>query len=275
MKRKLFSALSLAVIFAMMFTSLALADDPPTPTAEPTAAPTEAPTQDRRSLRPRHPGRSDRAPPPSPPADRPPDRGPHGCAHRSAHRSPASPPPPFIQSDKADYFAGELVVLTSGNWQPGESVSLYVNDDYGSSWNLTTSLQADGTGAFSYQFNLPNWFVALYRVTATGATSGVATTTFTDSANTKVIQAQTISPITATVTAIQYDSSGNCTGSSTTLGSFALTSTLSTITTTNNASSKSVRLTAPASPTSPSLYTFSNWTSPTGGNLQSWVVTLK
>ena len=34
-----------------------------------------------------------------------------------------------ISSDKADYAPGDHVVLTGTGWQPGESVSVYVNDD--------------------------------------------------------------------------------------------------------------------------------------------------
>ena len=41
-------------------------------------------------------------------------------------------------------------------------------------------MTADASGNISDQFNLPDWFVATYTVTATGAQSGVATTSFTD-----------------------------------------------------------------------------------------------
>jgi hypothetical protein len=55
-----------------------------------------------------------------------------------------------------------------------------VNDDWGSSWSRHVDVTADAAGAITDQFNLPNWFVASYSVTATGSSSGVATTTFTD-----------------------------------------------------------------------------------------------
>ena len=87
---------------------------------------------------------------------------------------------PFIQSDKADYAPGQTVTLTSGNWQPGEAVHLIVNDTLGESWRLSDDISADGSGAFTYQFQLPDWFVAEYHVYAYGVISGSATTDFTD-----------------------------------------------------------------------------------------------
>ena len=96
------------------------------------------------------------------------------------------PTSPWIQSDQLDYPPAAMVTLSSGGWQPGEMVLLSVNDTVGQTWQITDTVTADGTGAFPYQFQLPNWFVALYKVTATGQASGaVATTTFTD-ANTHV-----------------------------------------------------------------------------------------
>lgn len=41
-------------------------------------------------------------------------------------------------------------------------------------------MTADANGNIRDQFNLPDWFVAVYSVTATGATSGTVTTSFTD-----------------------------------------------------------------------------------------------
>jgi hypothetical protein len=119
--------------------------------------------------------------------------------------SPTPPPPPFIQSDKADYYMGETVTLASGNWQPGETVHLFVNDDQWQSWYLNVDVQADATGTFTYQFQLPNWFVATYKVTATGAVSGVAMMTFTDSPR---IGSVTVGSQTGTLT---YGTVGNAT----------------------------------------------------------------
>ncbi len=72
------------------------------------------------------------------------------------------------------------MVLTGANWSPNESVHIFVNDDAGQSWSYTTDVVADGGGGFTVSFQLPNWFVALYGVTATGSSGATATTSFTD-----------------------------------------------------------------------------------------------
>src|SRR3954451_4724522 len=115
---------------------------------------------------------------------------------------------PWIQSDKDDYPPGGLVSLTGGDWQPGESVHLYVNDDQGRTWERNSDVVADDTGAVSEAFNLPDWFVATYKVLATGDVSGTATTGFTDG-NVKV----SVAPggVTATITRTDYTSSTGCT----------------------------------------------------------------
>jgi hypothetical protein len=92
-----------------------------------------------------------------------------------------SPPPPSVWSDKADYAPGELVTLSGANWAPGEAVHIRVNDDAGETWRRDVDVTADESGAISDHFNLPDWFVATYSVTATGASSGTATWSFTDS----------------------------------------------------------------------------------------------
>jgi len=91
-----------------------------------------------------------------------------------------SPPPPSVWSDKADYAPGELVTLSGANWAPSEAVHIRVNDDAGETWRRDVDVTADESGAISDQFNLPDWFVAQYTVTATGASSGTATWSFTD-----------------------------------------------------------------------------------------------
>src|SRR6266496_6120988 len=119
MKNKFSIAMSLAVILAMLFTSLALADGTPT-----------------------------------------------------------------ILSEYFNYAPGETVNLFGAGWRSGESVHIFVNDNVGSTWGLNSAPDpvADGNGDFTYQFQLPSWFVATYSVTATGALSGTATTTFVDAA---------------------------------------------------------------------------------------------
>jgi hypothetical protein len=117
----------------------------------------------------------------------------------TADPSGSTSPAPTIQSDKADYAPGELVTLTGGNWKPGESVHINVNDTYGASWSRNVDVPADASGNITDSFNLPDWFVSDYDVTATGAESGTATTTFTDSVQDVTITSPTsASPTTLT-----------------------------------------------------------------------------
>ena len=128
-----------------------------------------------------------------------------------------SPPPPQVWSDKADYSPGELVTLTGANWAPGESVHIRVNDDAGETWSRDVDVVADANGAFTDQFTLPDWFVAVYNVTATGATSGTATWSFTDG-NVRF----DIAPTTARATFVEniYTAATDCTGAVRTNGGF-------------------------------------------------------
>ena len=87
---------------------------------------------------------------------------------------------PTIQSDMADYPPGATVTLTGSNWQPGESVHISVNDTYGASWARNVDVSANANGEITDSFNLPEWFVSDYDVTATGTQSGTVRTTFTD-----------------------------------------------------------------------------------------------
>ena len=87
---------------------------------------------------------------------------------------------PTIQSDLPDYAPGDTVTLTGSNWQPGELVHINVNDDVSQTWSRDVDVTADANGNITDQFQLPSTFVALYTVTATGPSSGTATTTFTD-----------------------------------------------------------------------------------------------
>src|SRR5215203_799965 len=127
---------------------------------------------------------------------------------------------PTITSDKADYAPGELVTLTGGNWQPGESVNIKVNDTYGASWSRNVDVTADANGEITDSFNLPNAFVSDYDVTATGAQSGVATTTFTDgnlaSVSGTVTDSATNLPISGATVTCNTSSGGNSTFTTTT-----------------------------------------------------------
>ena len=87
---------------------------------------------------------------------------------------------PTIWSGQADYDAGSAVTLWGAGWQPGEAVHVHVNDDQGETWSYDTDVTADDSGDLTVSFTLPDSFIATYRVTATGATSGTTTTTFTD-----------------------------------------------------------------------------------------------
>src|SRR4051794_30279918 len=106
----------------------------------------------------------------------------------------ASTTNPWIQSDQADYAPGSTVTLTGGNWQPGESVHVFVDDTNGHTWNHSADVTADDMGLIQDVFNLPNAWVSDYDVTATGASSGTAATAFTDS------QPQTPTSTSTTVT---------------------------------------------------------------------------
>src|SRR5688500_8565475 len=87
-----------------------------------------------------------------------------------------------IAPDKDDYTAGELVTLTGAGWAPSESVAVAVVDDglQEVPWRHDATASADADGNLVVSFYLPDWFVARYFVTATGESSGVATSTFTD-----------------------------------------------------------------------------------------------
>src|SRR3954453_5827319 len=87
---------------------------------------------------------------------------------------------PWIQSDQADYAPGSTVTLTGGNWQPGESVRIFVDDSNGHTWNHSADVTADDMGLIQDVFDLPASFVADYGVTAPGASSDSAFTSFPD-----------------------------------------------------------------------------------------------
>jgi hypothetical protein len=108
-----------------------------------------------------------------------------------------SPAPPSVWSDKADYAPGELVTLSGASWAPGEPVHIRVNDDAGQTWSRDVDVTAAQDGTFTDQFNLPDWFVAQYSVTATGASSGTATWSFTDG-NAASVSGTVTDSITAT-----------------------------------------------------------------------------
>jgi hypothetical protein len=89
-------------------------------------------------------------------------------------------PAQTIQSEEASDAPGKTVTLTGSNWQPGESVHINVIDDQGKTWSRNVDVTADASGQVQVQFQLPDWLVGTYTVTAMGEQSGVATTSFTD-----------------------------------------------------------------------------------------------
>jgi len=167
---------------------------------------------------------------------------------------------PTIQSDKDDYAPGELVTLTGSNWQPGESVNVVVNDEEGQTWSRNVDVTADASGNITDQFNLPDWFVATYKVTATGAESGMVTTTFTDS----IVHLTTNLPSddSARITVERSFSNPNCIGGLPLAALEPITggTTVPLIIVPFPGSSQSVKFTA--HPTSTGGKAFDNWTAP-------------
>jgi large repetitive protein len=170
----------------------------------------------------------------------------------SARSEIAAPPPPQVWSDKADYAPGETVTLSGANWAPGESVHIRVNDDAGQTWSRDVDVVADENGAISDQFNLPTSFVAVYSVTATGAQSGTATWSFTDSNMRARLQPGTVTaPQTFTW---EVRSNTTCGGSLVSSGSTSVDTNFTTIA--QVTLTQSLRITAP----SISGWSFVNWT---------------
>lgn len=92
---------------------------------------------------------------------------------------------PWIRSDLEDYPPGGLVTLTGAGWTEDVEVKITIDDisTIPQSWRLEEIIAANEDGTLEFSFNLPDWFVANYKVTATGVTTGtVAITEFTDSA---------------------------------------------------------------------------------------------
>jgi hypothetical protein len=179
--------------------------------------------------------------------------------------TPTSPPPsepasspltPTISSDLADYPPGATVTLTGAGWGPGESVHLFVNDDAGQTWSYNVDVTADAFGGLTNTFNLPNWFVANYSVTATGTASGTATTSFTDGN----VNVKTAGPASANVDWRLFNNT-TCAGGSASSGTIIATNAGNGTAIPGSATAaQSLRLTA----ASVSGFTFTSWS---GGNV--------
>ncbi len=101
--------------------------------------------------------------------------------------APVYPTAPTIVSDKLDYPPGGLVTLTGAGWYAGPDaapVRVITNDDDFQSWIRNVEVPVALDGSIVDVFNLPSYFVANYRVTATqllpDGTTIRAITTFTD-----------------------------------------------------------------------------------------------
>ena len=169
---------------------------------------------------------------------------------------------PWVQSDQADYAPGSTVTLTGGNWQPGESVHIFVDDSNGHTWNHSADVTADDMGTIQDVFNLPNSFVSNYDVTATGVSSGTAATSFTDASLT-VIPGAAGAGVTFTVQFQGFSDAACSTGAGTSRSQPISSDTGSALTPLGSFSF--IKLTAPSTPTTPAGASFTNWTSPTSG----------
>jgi uncharacterized repeat protein (TIGR01451 family) len=90
-----------------------------------------------------------------------------------------------ITSDKADYAPGETVTLSGSGWTGDTIVHIHVDDTLGKTWSHDVDVPVDEFGNVSDVFTLSTRFVSQYDATATGNDTGrIATTTFTDAAQT-------------------------------------------------------------------------------------------
>ena len=153
--QRILVALQIALLVAMTLTpAMALAADPspdpspsaeaspeatPDPTPEPSAEPTAetSPTEEPETDEPTQ------APDPAPTDEPTPAETPAPTETQAPDATTAPAAAPSITSDKTDYAPGELVTLTGAGWQPGETVHIFVNDDWGSSWSRTVDVTAD------------------------------------------------------------------------------------------------------------------------------------
>src|SRR5262249_22897860 len=92
--------------------------------------------------------------------------------------------------DRSDYAPGATAALTGASWQPGEAVHIEVTDASGGTWNYSTNVNANSSGAFTTQFQLSSTAIATDLATPTGLLSGTATTSFTDAEQQELNQCQ-------------------------------------------------------------------------------------
>jgi YDG domain len=104
---------------------------------------------------------------------------------------------PSLVSDKADYAPGSSVTLTGANWGAQEAVHVRVDDNVGQTWQYNGDITADDAGNFTLKFQLADYFIAVYSVTATGSSGASATTSFTDAVNSTLFGKDNIEHLTA------------------------------------------------------------------------------
>ena len=162
---------------------------------------------------------------------------------------------PAIWSDRPDYAPGETVYLNGDGWGMGEVVHINVNDGAGQTWSRDVDVTADLFGMITDQLVLPDWFIAMYTVTATGP-SGTATTTFTDG-NVKF----DIAPTAARAQFVEtlHSAATNCTGA--VKSGYPKTLNNSNGDTVGVGNSESLRLDASATTTNSPTLSFQAWSS--------------
>ena len=171
----------------------------------------------------------------------------------AATRSGGTGTDPWVATELPDYSPGDTVSLIGGSWQPGESVHVDVNDDAGQTWSRGVDLTADTNGDIGDSFTLPDWFVATYSVTATGATSGMATSSFTDG-NVRARVAG--GPTNASISWEKFNGNTSCSGSPNSTGSGTVGTVITGLGIPSGVDAgQSARLTAPAL----TGFTFSGW----------------
>ncbi len=113
---------------------------------------------------------------------------------------------PTIATDKGDYSPGSLVQVSGSGWQPGESIHLVLDESPATHPRLERDVVADGEGWLL----VPDLYLVedhdggvLFVLTATGAVSGSAVTTFWDGAinmNPLTVAGSTVSGTTLALT---------------------------------------------------------------------------
>ena len=181
-------------------------------------------------------------------------------AEPGASATPTSTP--TVASDQADYMPGELVTLRGEHWEPGEAVRIVVDDQEGRSWQRDTTVTADAEGRILDQFNLPDWFVAVYSVRA-AAPSGSATTTFTDG-NVRIQSSP--SGVLFDLTYTPYTGSDNCSTGAGSPNTVVVGSANNNDLQVASGAGDSLRVQAAAVSTSNPTAPFSGWTTPEGVN---------